>query len=147
MNCINCSSPETKVIDKRDSDNHQIKRRRECLNCSKRFTTFERAEIIPIQVLKKDGSTEIFNSEKLIKGLSKACQKRMNYESIKDIAIQVEQKCYDPKPLTSKRIGEEALKILKKTDPSSYLRFASVYKDFESLQAFKEEIIQFNKKR
>ena len=140
MRCPFCMHSETKVIDKRDFDN-STKRRRECLKCKKRFTTYERAEI-EITVIKKDGRREPFNREKVKNGFMKACEKRpVPIEKIDEALDEMEEKLRRAgKEVSSKMIGEMIMQKLKKLDKVAYIRFASVYRDFKDVSEFKKEI-------
>ena len=137
MMCPFCGSAETKVTDKRDCQN-VTRRRRECLKCGKRFTTYERAEI-EIIIVKKDGRREPYNREKLKAGIKKACEKRpVSQEKIDKIINGIEERlvkkgCEVP----SKMLGELVMKALRKLDKVAYIRFASVYRDFKDVNDFK----------
>jgi len=142
MRCAFCGNSETKVIDKRDSENI-TRRRRECLKCKKRFTTYERAEDLSLIVIKKDNRREQFDKEKLRKGLLKACEKRpISVEKIDKIVEKIESSLrkLKTKEIKSSIIGEKVIKELKKLDKVAYIRFASVYKEFEDVNDFKKEI-------
>jgi len=142
MKCIFCSS-ETKVTDKRDSEG-ETRRRRECLKCKKRFTTYERVEELNFIVVKKDKSREPFSREKLKKGIEKACEKRpIETEKIDKMINEIERKIREKikgKEISSMEIGELVMKSLKKIDKVAYIRFASVYQDFKDVSDFKREI-------
>ena len=142
MRCIFCSG-ETKVTDKRDSDG-ETRRRRECLKCKKRFTTYERAEEPNFIVVKKDKSREPFSREKLKKGIEKACEKRpIETENIDKIINEIKRTIREKikgKEISSIEIGELVMKSLKKLDKVAYIRFASVYRDFKDVNDFKKEI-------
>lgn len=144
MKCPYCSFEESKVIDSRPTDEgERIRRRRECLKCSKRFTTYEIIESLPIIVIKKDKSREVFNRDKLINGMLKACEKRP--VSINDIELAVDniessiQNSLD-REVTSEHIGELVMDSLKSLDEVAYVRFASVYRQFKDLSTFMEEL-------
>lgn len=144
MKCPFCSFGESKVVDSRSTDdNTTIRRRRECLSCGKRYTTYEKVEDIPILVVKRDSTRENFNKEKIINGLITACQKRpVSRMQIEDIAEDIE-KTISNKMITevnSKDIGEMVMERLKKIDEISYVRFASVYREFKDIKTFLEEI-------
>lgn len=144
MRCPFCSFEESKVVDSRSTDdNTTIRRRRECLNCSKRYTTYEKVEDIPILVIKRDSTRENFNREKIINGLIRACQKRpISRMQIEAIAEDIE-KTISNKMITevnSKHIGEMVMDRLKDIDEISYVRFASVYREFKDINTFLEEI-------
>lgn len=141
MICPFCSHKETKVTDKRDSD-FTTKRRRECLKCGRRFNTVESAAKAAIRVIKKDGSRESFDPEKVRRGLIKACEKRpVSNSQIEKAVFNVEEKLRKfGKEVKSTVIGELLSKELKKIDKVAYIRFASVYKDFTDIDDFKKEI-------
>ncbi|MDD5133679.1 MAG: transcriptional regulator NrdR [Candidatus Nanoarchaeia archaeon] len=140
MICPYCKHIETKVTDKRESGD-TIRRRRECLKCENRFTTYEHIEL-DVNVIKKDGRTEPYNREKLKQGLVKACEKRpISREDIEKNVNEIEEKLLKQGgEITSKSIGEIVMKTLKKMDKVAYIRFASVYKDFQDVKDFKEII-------
>ncbi len=144
MKCPFCGFEESKVIDSRPTDeNERIRRRRECLQCSKRFTTYETIEDVPIIVIKKDKSREVFDRNKILKGMLRACEKRSVTVSELESAIsEIEttlQSAID-REVTSARIGELIMEKLKLIDEVAYVRFASVYKEFDSAESFREEI-------
>ncbi len=144
MKCPFCGFDESKVVDSRSTDdNTTIRRRRECTNCSKRYTTYEKIEDIPILVIKRDSTRENFNKEKIVNGLIIACQKRpISRRQIEEIAEDIE-KSISNKMLTeveTKVIGEMIMERLKKIDEVSYVRFASVYRQFKDINTFLEEI-------
>ncbi len=144
MKCPYCQSEETSVIDSREAeDQTSIRRRRECNHCQKRFTTYERIEGIELRVVKKDGTKEDFSREKLKRGIVKATWKRpVSLSQIEQILDEVESKLYQKEgsEVKSWEIGNLVLNRLKKLDALSYLLFASVYRDFASLEDFAEEI-------
>ena len=144
MKCPYCSFEESKVIDSRPTDEgERIRRRRECLNCQKRFTTYEIIESLPVIVIKKDKSREVFNRDKLINGMLKACEKRP--VSINDIEHAVDnietvlQNSLD-REVTSEHIGELVMEKLKTLDEVAYVRFASVYRQFKDISTFMDEL-------
>ena len=144
MRCPFCSFEESKVVDSRSTDdNTTIRRRRECLSCSNRYTTYEKVEDIPILVVKRDSTRENFNKEKIINGLIRACQKRpISRMQIEAMAEDIE-KTISNKMITevnSKYIGEMVMDRLKDIDEISYVRFASVYREFKDINTFLEEI-------
>ena len=144
MKCPFCGFEESKVVDSRSTDdNSTIRRRRECLKCNKRYTTYEKIEDFPILVIKKDSTRENFNKEKIINGLIIACQKRpVSRKQIEDMAYDIE-KTISTSMLTeipSKDIGEMVMAKLKEVDEISYVRFASVYRQFKDINTFLEEI-------
>ncbi|GAB6169977.1 transcriptional regulator NrdR [Clostridium carnis] len=144
MKCPFCYFEESKVVDSRSTDdNTTIRRRRECLKCNKRYTTYEKVEDIPILVIKRDLTRENFNKEKIVNGLIIACQKRpISRKQIEDIAEDIE-KTISNKMITeveSELIGEMVMERLKDIDEISYVRFASVYRQFKDINTFLEEI-------
>lgn len=138
MKCPYCSSTKTKVTDKRDSEEGITRRRRECLKCKRRFTTYERPEIETI-VVKKDKRREAYNRDKLTIGLVKACEKRpISHEKIEKIVNEIEEKLRRKgKEVKSEVIGKLVMQSLKKLDKVAYIRFASVYSNFQDLADFK----------
>lgn len=144
MKCPFCSYEESKVIDSRPTDEgERIRRRRECLKCQKRFTTYEIIESLPIVVIKKDKSREVFNRDKLINGMLKACEKRPvsinNIERAVDEIETVLQNSLD-REVTSDHIGELVMDKLKELDEVAYVRFASVYRQFKDISTFMDEL-------
>ena len=144
MKCVYCGSLDSKVIDSRISDDgSSIRRRRECLTCGRRFTTYETVERIPVFVIKKDGTRELFDANKLRSGIMKACEKRpVPYESIDKLVTEIEKSVYNlgSNEVSSDRIGDEVMKGLKELDQVAYVRFASVYKEFKDIDTFLSEI-------
>lgn len=142
MLCPYCNHNETKVTDKRDQDS-VTRRRRECLKCAKRFTTFERVEL-DLYVIKKDGRRQRFSRDKLYEGISKNLEKRpFSSEQVESIVNEVEANIYriaKDKDITSSKIGDIVMNKLKKIDKVAYIRFAAVYRDFADIEDFKEEI-------
>ena len=140
MKCIFCAK-ETKVTDKRESP-EGTRRRRECLKCKKRFTTYEKPADTDIFIVKKDGRRERFSKEKLEKGLIRACEKRpISIQEIDKIVEEVEEKLRRRgKEVKSEMIGKMVMNKLKKLDKVAYIRFASVYKDFQDVKDFKNEV-------
>ena len=146
MKCTFCNNSETKVLDSRESDD-LTRRRRECLKCEKRFTTYERVESVPMYVIKKDGSREMFDREKLKKGLVKSCEKRpVSIDEIENVINKIESKMrlLDSTEISSKDVGEELMKHIKNLDKVAYIRFASVYREFADIEDFKNELKKFN---
>ena len=144
MNCPFCSNGENKVIDSRISrDGTAIRRRRECLNCKKRFTTYEYVEdVIPV-VVKKDGRREEFDRTKIFVGLKKACEKRpISMEAIEGAVDRIEQECQElqMKEIPTSVIGEKIMTALHDLDAVAYVRFASVYREFRDVNEFMEEL-------
>jgi len=144
VKCPFCTFPESKVIDSRAiEDNSAIRRRRECLSCGKRYTTFEKVEDIPILVIKKDESRENFDKNKIIVGLIRACQKRpVSRSQIEEIASDIERNISNSmiSEISSEEIGEMVMDRLKNVDEVAYVRFASVYRQFKDINTFLEEI-------
>ncbi len=144
MICPYCSSNNTVVIDSRESENGEVvRRRRKCEDCSRRFTTYERVEGLDLKVVKKDGTKENFNREKIKRGLIKATWKRpVTLEQIDELIVDVEKilRTGDTKEIKSWQIGNLVINRLKKLDKLGYLLFATVYRDFEDLEDFKQEL-------
>lgn len=144
MKCPFCGYTESKVIDSRPTDeNERIRRRRECIQCSKRFTTYETIEDVPVIVIKKDRSREVFDRNKILKGMLRACEKRKVTvaeldEKIDEIEAQLQSSV--DREVSSSRIGELIMEKLKEIDEVAYVRFASVYKEFDSAESFREEL-------
>ena len=145
MQCPYCTNEETKVVDKRETDSLEVtRRRRECLKCEKRFTTYERVEI-DLRVIKKDGRREAFSREKVKNGMLRACEKRpVTTKQIEDAINKIEAalRSRSSDEIKSTIIGELVSKELRKLDKVAYIRFASVYKDFEDIESFATEIQQ-----
>ncbi|MDQ1355625.1 MAG: transcriptional repressor NrdR [Acidobacteriota bacterium] len=149
MKCPECSNFEDKVVETRESkEGNYIRRRRECLACGKRFTTYEKIEDIPLMVVKKDGRREIFDIDKVRKGLYRAVEKRpVSSKQIEQIAFQVEELVNNSdKEFPTRRIGEYIMEKLKTLDKVAYVRFASVYLEFKSLEEFMAELQDLLKK-
>ncbi len=144
MRCPVCGFEESKVIDSRPADSgERIRRRRECLSCTKRFTTHEIVETVPIIVVKRDRSREVFNKNKLMNGLLRSCEKRpVSIDVIEKIVDDIEAKLQNSldKEVSSKLIGEYAMEYLKNIDEIAYVRFASVYRQFKDINTFMEEL-------
>ena len=144
MKCPFCGYTESKVIDSRPTDeNERIRRRRECIQCSKRFTTYETIEDVPVIVIKKDRSREVFDRNKILKGMLRACEKRKVTvaeldEKIDEIEAQLQSSV--DREVSSSRIGELIMEKLKEIDEVAYVRFASVYKEFDSTESFRDEL-------
>jgi len=151
MKCIYCGNTESKVLDSRSSDeSNSIRRRRECLSCGKRFTTYETVETTPLLVIKSDNSRQQYDPEKLKRGIIRACEKRpVSMAQIDMIVSNIEKVIYntlDQEVHTSK-IGELVMENLKKIDEVSYIRFASVYRKFADLTHFIEFIQEYDTKK
>lgn len=144
MKCPYCAYSESKVIDSRPTeDDEKIRRRRECLSCGKRFTTYEIVETTPLMVVKKDKSRQIFDREKLMRGLIRACDKRpVTSEMLDGIVDRIEQNYVNRmvREVSSEELGELVLLELKKLDKVAYIRFASVYRDFSDVETFISEL-------
>ncbi len=144
MRCPYCGFHEDRVIDSRPFKNgSSIRRRRECLKCGKRFTTYERIENIPIMVIKKDGRREPFQRQKLLTGLIKACEKRpVSMEKLDEIVSEIESKVQEMnvREVPSSWIGERVIERLKGIDKVAYVRFASVYREFKDIDQFMSEV-------
>jgi transcriptional repressor NrdR len=149
MKCPECSNFEDKVVETRESkERNYIRRRRECLACGRRFTTYEKIEDIPLMVVKKDGRREVFDSEKVRKGLYRAVEKRpIPIKQLEQIVFQVEEMVSNlEREMTTQQIGEFIMGRLKALDKVAYVRFASVYLDFRSLEEFLSELHNLLKK-
>lgn len=144
MRCPYCGYEESKVVDSRSTEDYMaIRRRRECLKCNKRYTTYEKIEDIPILVIKKDSSREYFDKSKIVNGLLKACQKRpVSRMQIETIANDIEKQLSNQMltEVKSEYIGEMIMENLKKIDEIAYVRFASVYRQFKDINTFMEEL-------
>jgi len=144
MRCPFCNFIETKVIDSRPADQgNMIRRRRECFECAKRFTTYEKIESIPLMVIKKDRSLEPFEREKLINGLLKACEKRpVSIDQIEALVDNIESQISNSlkREVESQEIGEMLMDALKDLDEIAYVRFASVYRQFKDINTFINEL-------
>lgn len=143
MRCPFCLHDETKVIDSRTSPDFSIRRRRECLSCERRFTTYERIEESPIKVIKKDGSRVTFDREKIRSGVEKACYKRpISAEQIDQLVGEVEATIYEDgmREVQSRRIGELVFNALRDLDKVAFVRFASVYREFQDVHDFVDEL-------
>ena len=151
MKCPFCGYDDSKVLDTRPTDEgNTIRRRRECLNCQKRFTTYEKIEQSPIMVIKKDGNRQAFDREKIIGGMIKSCEKRpVSAADIEEAVNNIEKKIENSmkKEISSLEVGEMVMDELKDLDEVSYVRFASVYREFKDLQSFIDELENFVKKK
>ena len=150
MRCLFCGHLESKVIDSRSTEEGTtIRRRRECLECGKRFTTYEKIETIPIIVVKKDGLRESFDREKVLNGILRACEKRpVTLSDIEKLIDDIESKLYNmlEREVTSEKIGEMVMERLKNLDDIAYVRFASVYRQFKDINSFMDELAKIIKK-
>ena len=140
MQCPTCQNTDSRVLESRSADTGKsVRRRRECLNCNFRFTTYERVETMPISVIKKDGSRELFNKEKLITGISRACEKTtFTSEAIINLVDGIESQILQDssKDIKSSQIGEFILESLRKENEVAYIRYASVYRKFNGVKDF-----------
>lgn len=144
MKCPFCGAIDSKVIDSRPAeDGEKIRRRRECLSCKKRFTTYEIVETVPLMVIKRDHSREAFDRQKLLNGMLRACEKRpVSYQQLDGAVSNIEQTLLNSyeREITSMYIGELAMEQLKHIDDVAYVRFASVYRQFSDVNTFMEEL-------
>ena len=149
MKCVYCGFPESKVIDSRSADEvNSIRRRRECLKCGRRFTTYEVIEHTPILVVKNDGTRQPFDASKIKSGLIKSCEKRpVAIQDIDKIVVDVEKDITNTleQEITSKKIGEMVMMKLKELDQVAYIRFASVYRQFRDVTTFVDFVNEFEK--
>ena len=149
MKCPYCNEPTTKVIEKRDTDKESVvRRRRKCSICSKRFTTYERAEVLDLFIIKKDQRRETFDRQKLRISLTKACEKRpIKHEKLESLVSEVEQKLIRIRrtDIESRIVGEIVMDLLKEIDEVAYIRFASVYRDFKGVTDFEKELQEISK--
>jgi transcriptional repressor NrdR len=148
MICPYCQHPENKVLETRETSEHETRRRRSCLKCEKRFTSYERVEQKPIFVVKRDGSRESFDRQKLIRGVMRSCEKRpVTLADIESLVDEVEYKIRssDEGEVKVTKIGMLVMNRLRKLDKIAYIRFASVYRDFTDVESFQEEIAKLTK--
>ncbi len=150
MRCLFCGHLESKVIDSRSTEEGTtIRRRRECLECGKRFTTYEKIETIPMIVVKKDGLRETWDRDKVLNGILRACEKRpVTLADIEKLIDDIEAKLYNmlEREVTSEKIGEMVMERLKDLDDIAYVRFASVYRQFKDINSFMDELAKIIKK-
>lgn len=150
MKCPFCGVEDSKVIDSRSTEEGvAIRRRRECLNCSKRFTTYEKVENVPIMVIKKDKTRQPFDRTKMLNGLKRACEKRpISMGEIENIVYEVETSIYNSleREISTAEIGEMLIEKLRQLDQVAFVRFASVYRDFQDVETFRHEIDKILKK-
>lgn len=146
MQCPYCQNTESRVLESRSTEGRQsIRRRRECLNCKHRFTTYERIEFVPITVIKRDGNRESFDRSKLIRGIIRACEKTgVTYQRIESLVDEIEVQLQQnlDREFSSNEIGELVLKYLRKENEVAYVRFASVYRNFQGIKDFVETLNQ-----
>jgi transcriptional repressor NrdR len=144
MKCKYCGHPESMVVDSRPTDDATaIRRRRECMNCQKRFTTYETIEQMPIMVIKKDGRRQLFDREKMMTGLQRACEKRpVPVKELDRLIKEIEMEIYNSleQEVESEVIGELVMQKLKAIDEVAYVRFASVYRQFKDINTFRNEL-------
>lgn len=144
MKCPYCGFGDSKVIDSRPADDgDSIRRRRECLKCGKRFTTYETVERLPLMVIKRDGSRQAFDKQKMLRGMIRACYKRpVSAETLEDAANEIEQDVRNTmkREVSAEAIGELVMEKLKSLDEVSYVRFASVYRQFKDISTFRDEL-------
>ncbi len=144
MKCPFCFYLESKVMDSRPTEEGQvIRRRRECISCGKRFTTYEKVEEIPLVVVKKDGNRQAYDRNKLLNGIIRACEKRpVSFEDMEAIVNDIEKSLFNSleKEVTSEVIGEMVMVRLKDVDDVAYVRFASVYRQFKDINSFMDEL-------
>lgn len=148
MICPKCKNNDTRVLDSRETDGHKaVRRRRECAKCDNRFTTFERAEITKFVVVKKDGTREAYDRDKIVSGIWKACEKRkVTEEQVTNVVNQIEEKLSKiGSEVPSKEIGKVIMDALKDLDEVAYIRFASVYRQFKDIETFKKELKKLDK--
>ena len=149
MKCIYCNCTESRVVDSRPTEDGAIRRRRECERCQRRFTTYEKVEVLPLLVIKKDGAREAYNQEKLMGGIMKACEKRpVSSDQMMAIVSYVENQIQNTtkREISTNEIGEMVMQQLKGIDEVAYVRFASVYRQFKDVNSFMEELQDMLKK-
>lgn len=151
MKCPFCGKSESEVLDSREAiDGDSIRRRRMCLSCKKRFTTYERIDLFNMTVIKKDNTRESFNRNKILDGITRACEKRpISREKIETIVAKIERdlRAKGKREVGSREIGDRVIRELIKLDPVAYIRFASVYHNFESPNEFRKIVAVFKKDR
>lgn len=151
MRCLYCGHMDSKVVDSRSAeDGTAIRRRRECLNCGKRFTTYEKIESVPIIVIKKDKSRQSFDREKLQRGILNSCANRpVPLHAIDEMLDEIESEIHNSlaREISSQKIGEMVMEKLRKLDEVSYVRFASVYKQFKDIETFQSELEKMSKEK
>jgi len=150
MKCPICGFEKTQVLDSRPTENSSIRRRRECVSCKHRFTTYEFVEQVPLFVIKKDGTKEVFDRQKLLAGLIKSCYKRpVTADQLEDLTKDIESELINTlkTEVSSKEIGTMAMERLRELDEVSYVRFASVYREFKDIETFLAAIEQLQNKK
>ncbi len=144
MTCPSCKHSETRVLDSREVEGERvIRRRRECEKCKNRFTTYERIELLNLLVIKKDGKREVYDRNKIIRGIMRSCEKRpVTLKQIEDAVLEIEQEIEEKhtKEIESKQIGRMVMKRIRKLDKVAYIRFASVYREFTEPEDFNKEL-------
>ena len=149
MKCLYCDCTDSKVIDSRSADDDRtIRRRRECVSCGRRFTTYETIEVTPVLVVKNNGTRQSFNAEKIRNGIIKSCEKRpVPMSVIDDVVADISKQVYNSmeSEISTKEIGEMVMDRLKKVDEVAYVRYASVYRSFKDLSSFMAELKQMMK--
>ena len=143
MKCPYCGFSESKVVDSRPADEGSIRRRRECLQCERRFTTYETVESLPMVVIKKDGSRQTFDRSKVLRGIQRSCEKRpVPVADMERMALEIEQELQNEleREISTELVGEVVMDKLKKADEVAYVRFASVYRQFKDINTFMSEL-------
>ena len=143
MKCPYCGFSESKVVDSRPADEGSIRRRRECLQCERRFTTYETVESLPMVVIKKDGSRQTFDGRKGLRGIQRSCEKRpVPVADMERMALEIEQELQNKleREISTELVGEMVMDKLKKADEVAYVRFASVYRQFKDINTFMSEL-------
>ena len=143
MKCPYCGFSESKVVDSRPADEGSIRRRRECLQCERRFTTYETVESLPMVVIKKDGSRQTFFRSKVLRGIQRSCEKRpVPVADMERMALEIEQELQNKleREISTELVGEMVMDKLKKADEVAYVRFASVYRQFKDINTFMSEL-------
>ena len=147
MKCPFCGDQDSKVVDSRHSeDGLSIRRRRECMNCQRRFTTYEYVETLPIIVVKRDGSRQAFDRNKILNGMVRACEKRqVPFATLEKVTTEIEQNIQNSleREVTADKIGDMVMERLKPLDEVAYIRFASVYRRFQDVNSFMQEVSRF----
>ena len=147
MKCPFCGDQDSKVVDSRHSeDGLSIRRRRECMNCQRRFTTYEYVETLPIIVVKRDGSRQAFDRNKILNGMVRACEKRqVPFATLEKVTTEIEQAIQNSleREVTADKIGDMVMERLKPLDEVAYIRFASVYRRFQDVNSFMQEVSRF----
>ena len=145
MKCPYCMAHESKVVDKRDSEVDSTRRRRECLACQRRFTTYERVELVELTVVKKDGRRETFNPDKLRSGILRACEKRpISRKQVDELidSVEAEIRAAGVVEISSGMLGDLSMARLRNLDQVAYIRFASVYRSFADVESFQQEVVR-----